>query len=158
MKLIKGFIGYMPSQDNIYLVFRGSTSRIDWINNIDTYLVPYPKCPNCAVHAGFYNDELSVKDEAMHYVYLMKQQHPSANIIVTGHSLGAAMATLISLDLNDLNLGPIIMYNYGSPRIGNIYFAQYASDMIAIHNRVTHLRDIVPHLPWEQRFTHISGK
>ena len=88
----------------------------------------------------------------------MKQQYPSATIVTTGHSLGAAVSTLLSIDILELNLGPVVMYNYGSPRIGNVYFAEYASNQISVHNRITHLRDIVPHLPWSRRFTHISGK
>jgi predicted lipase len=69
-------------------------------------------------------------------------------LIVTGHSLGAALATLAALDLKanfpQLN---IILYNFGSPRVGNTDFASYYQSKIGTSWRITNNRDIVPHYP-----------
>ena len=66
------------------------------------------------------------------------------------------MATLTANDFKASGLEAIRMFNFGSPRIGNDEFAEWTSDYIADHNRVTHHRDIVVHLPNHRRFAHIT--
>ncbi len=158
----------MPSQNTLYIVFRGSTSIPDWIGNLDTILTPYPKCPDCYVHAGFYHDEQAIYNSTITSILTLQALHPTAQLVVTGHSLGAAMATLLALDILpvlerekvSLSLtSSLTMLNFGSPRIGNENFASYASTVLADDKRyrLTHYRDVVPHLPWSKRFQHIKG-
>jgi len=46
---------------------------------------------------------------------------------VTGHSLGAAMSTFAAADLNNLGYS-VILYNYGSPRVGdNNFYSWFAN-------------------------------
>lgn len=91
---------------------------------------------------------------------------------MTGHSLGAALATLTAADLihnlsqifppKHLQLktsSPVVMINFGSPRVGNLAFAAYLSELLTpSHYRVTHLRDIIPHTPWSEKYVHIDGE
>jgi predicted lipase len=81
-------------------------------------------------------------------------------VFVTGHSLGAAMAVLCAAGLGagvrfgsqlnpPLELGEKIgdVYTFGQPRVGNkAFYDWYAT---AKHNswRVTHYKDIIPHVP-----------
>jgi predicted lipase len=56
------------------------------------------------------------------------ERHPNASIFITGHSYGAALASICALDL--IEKGIIIQeiltfYTYGLPRLGNHIFAQY---------------------------------
>ena len=74
------------------------------------------------------------------------------------HYVGAAMATLTALDLQSRGVGPVRVFTFGSPRIGNDEFAVWASNNLTDHNRVTHHRDIVVHMPSQYRFTHLSGE
>ena len=71
---------------------------------------------------------------------------------------GAAMATLTAVDLKESGMTPLRMFNFGSPRVGNTKFADWASDYLTDRNRVTHYKDMVPHVPMHERFTHISGE
>ena len=51
-----GFIGYLPSDNSIYVSFRGSESVNNWITDFDstkTSYTSYPTC-GCEVHQGFY--------------------------------------------------------------------------------------------------------
>lgn len=147
----------MSSQSTIYVVYRGSTSIADWANNLDVILTSYPKCSKCEVHKGFYKAEQSVINDVINGVKQLKAQFPSYSILVTGHSLGAAMATLTSLDLYSAGI-PVRMINFGSPRVGNDQFAAYCSNTITSRSRNTHYKDMVPHIPMHERFTHISGE
>jgi predicted lipase len=62
------------------------------------------------------------------------------------------------LDLIDAGFSPIRMFHFGSPRVGNTAFANYASAKIVDRNRNTHYKDMVPHVPMHERFTHHSGE
>lgn len=148
----------MPSQKSIYVAFRGSTSISDWVNNLDAILTTYPKCSGCEVHKGFYKAQQSVINYITDYVQALRAKFPTYEVVVTGHSLGAAMATLTTLDFMDKGISPIRMFHFGSPRVGNTKFAEYASSKIGDRNRNTHYKDMVPHVPMHERFTHISGE
>jgi len=57
------------------------------------------------------------------------------------------MASFLSLSIvKKFNKMPIL-YNYGSPRLGNKNFAKYFSKILPDSIRIVHDRDVVPHLP-----------
>lgn len=43
----QGFVGYLPSNNSIYVVFRGSSSIPNWITNINALQAKYRKWPEC---------------------------------------------------------------------------------------------------------------
>lgn len=148
----------MPSHNSIYVVYRGSTSIADWANNLDWMSIRYDKCSDCQVHKGFYLAEQSVIKDVISHVQALKAKYPSYTVVVTGHSLGAALATLTAMDFLSSNISPLRLFNFGSPRVGNTAFADYASAKIGDRNRNTHHKDMVVHVPMHERFTHISGE
>jgi len=68
------------------------------------------------------------------------------------------MATLTAIELIAAGLSPVRMFNFGSPRVGNKEFAEWASDFMVDRNRITHYRDVAVHVPSDHRFEHISGE
>ena len=94
----------------------------------------------------------------------LQAELPSYSVRCTGHSLGtthsnssqfpslinppgAALALLTSMDLANNGI-PNSVYNYGQPRVGDSQFATCSSSKITVE-RVTHLKDPVPHIPFE---------
>lgn len=154
----EGYVGYTASQQTIFVSYRGSSDIENWITNIEETLVSYPLCSGCNVHKGFYAAEQSVIKNVISQVQSLKAKYPSYAVVVTGHSLGAALATLTALDLLAAGLSPLRLFNFGSPRVGDTAFANYASGKMGDRNRVTHHKDMVPHCPMHERFTHISGE
>lgn len=78
--------------------------------------------------------------------------HPEARILITGHSLGGALATLCFLDLLSIHGDKVAfapLYIYGTPRVGNAAFATYTASHGVPVFRVVHNRDPVPHLPFQ---------
>ena len=56
----EGFVGYLPSDQSIFVVFRGSESLANWLTNLSTAKRPwtsFPECGKCQVHSGFYGSE-----------------------------------------------------------------------------------------------------
>jgi predicted lipase len=155
----QGFIGYMASTSQIYVTFRGSESISNWATNLDAITTPYPEsygCPgDCQVHKGFFTAEQSVIDSIITNVGVLSNKYPSYSIWITGHSLGAALATLTALDLQAVGF-KVNMQNFGSPRVGTTDFANWVDGALSNHNRNTHHKDMVPHIPMHERFTHID--
>jgi len=78
---------------------------------------------------------------------------------VTGHSLGAALATHAAAHITKAGHKVIEFYNFGSPRVGNAKFSQWFDNIVKANTkaRVTHSHDPVPHLPLHDwGFNHIS--
>jgi hypothetical protein len=148
------------SEERIVVSFRGSSNLTNWLADFDFQnMVPYEtECPECKVHGGFYKSWLSVARETTAAVQALRVQHPKADILVTGHSLGAAMAVLCATSLYyNLGLPVTHVYTYGQPRVGNAAFhrfynngttaRQYASNGSSF--RLVHWRDPVPRLPFQ---------
>ena len=99
---VEGFIGYLPSDKSIYVSFMGSESISNWLTNLDTVKSKYdewPECSKCEVHAGFEAASNETRQNVIDQVNLLKKQYPTAKVKTTGHSLGAALATLTSMSL-----------------------------------------------------------
>jgi hypothetical protein len=120
------------------LIFRGSNEFEDWKNNILAYQVKAFK--GSKVHAGFMRALRPIWKDLLN---LLKQQQGS--LFVTGHSLGAALATLATARLVKNGHAVEACYVFGSPRVGNKKFTQILSD--ASMYRVENGSDIVTSIP-----------
>jgi len=152
-----GFIGYDSRLKAIVVVFRGTepTDLKNWITDLQFFtLVPWKNYPLARVHSGFYGAYQALRTQVLSSLFNTIQLHPGTPIYVTGHSLGAALSLLATLDIQqELNNSvPITLYNFGSPRVGNKAFAQLFNQTVVGQNvtyRVVHAADLVPHLPLE---------
>lgn len=157
-KNVFGYIGYR--QDTLVVAFRGTQadSLMNWISNLDaSHLNPYPNVTNAFVHAGFYDAYLSVQAEVRLATQTLISKVNPKRIAVTGHSLGAALAILCAADLATLVNLPVTVYNFGSPRVGNINFITYVQSIVHTTYRIVNEADMVPHLPQKDLgFTHLT--
>jgi predicted lipase len=80
------------------------------------------------VHGGFYDAYQDISPQVIDAVSGYLNQYPSAQISITGHSFGAALATFAAIDIID-RLKPFFnqvnFYTFGSPRTGNQAFTDY---------------------------------
>jgi predicted lipase len=102
----------------------------------------YPLCSGCRVHNGFYDTESKVISSILSTVKDLQAKFPSYSVIATGHSLGAALATLTAFDLAANGINNVKLFNYGSPRVGNTAFADWASSGKVPITRATHYKVI----------------
>jgi len=75
---------------------------------------------------------------------------------LTGHSLGAAMATIMAYRFATYDLGPTPsgLFTYGSPRVGNRKFINYFNTLPFEHHRWVNDGDIVTKIPLVPFFYH----
>ena len=72
-------------------------------------------------------------------------------MLLTGHGLGGAYATLAATHLMAVGVQVDDIYTFGSPRVGDSKFHQWFTKMMngRFVSRVTHNKDSVPHFPLE---------
>lgn len=102
------------------------------------------------VHTGFARAHSRSADEVLSAVKSGLQSTGTNSVLVTGHSLGAAIAVMDGLMLHQ-NLDPSVSINtvvFGLPRGGNDAFANLIDSQLGIHfTYVTHGNDPVPNQP-----------
>ncbi len=123
----------------------------------------FPGAPDgIRCHSGFLRQVSSFQSAAMAlYARAQYDCGGSCPVIFTGHSLGAAMATLSAVDfaINKNGEGVAVqILNFGSPRIFNPAGAQWLATELSsfnvAHTRVTSTKDPVPHLPPQDFIEH----
>lgn len=142
--------------DKIIIAFCGSESIVDWKQNIDFILRPFPQNRKCKVHSGFLECFLSVKNKINKILELI--QNEKLPVFFTGHSLGGAIATLAAVDakMSYQNLN-ITCVTFGSPKPGDKNFSLLYSSLGISTYRVVNSNDIVPSLPkwWQGNYYHV---
>ncbi|CAK9261816.1 unnamed protein product [Sphagnum jensenii] len=151
---LQAFVGVAENLHAIVIAFRGTqrTSMQNWAE--DLYFkqldLNYPGVSDAMVHKGFYAayHNTSMRESIVTAVQTLLQQRNDLRILVTGHSMGGAMASFCALDLTaNYGVKNIQVFTFGQPRIGNPAFAAYYSENVPLTIRVTHSHDVVPHLP-----------
>ena len=147
-----GYSGYYDKYNAIILSFRGTQGKSikNWITDIDIIeIAPYSAFPSVKVCRGFYHAWDSVKQNVSRDITALFSQHPNAELWVTGHSLGAALSSFAAHHFSSIvGLGNIVSHHtFGSPRVGNVDFYSMMQKEVTNSWRLTHYRDIVPHVP-----------
>jgi len=152
-------IGYNSPYNAIFVGFRGSSNIQNWLDNLQVQLVKPYNDTQIEVEHGFYKIYSALDQKIYTIIDNLRLKYDTNNILVTGHSLGGAIATLFAFDVCYYNV-PYKIYSlitFGSPRVGNNYFSEYVSMCDFASFRVTHHYDIVPHVPEEfLGYEHIS--
>jgi hypothetical protein len=99
----------------------------------------------CVVHHGFQQALNQVWDQTKGLLDSYRSAHSTAEICFTGHSLGAALATLAVSRFAGRNAS---LYTIGSPRVGNAAFCGRVHDRATLGAfRFVDNNDLVTHVP-----------
>ena len=139
------------------LAFRGTDSRsiYNWAENMRYWRtdlpLPVPGAAGAMVHTGFYVswNASALAPNLTAAALSLAAAHPAAPLYITGHSLGAALATVAAVDIAAKlpRSVRVRLVTFGSPRVGNAAFAAFVRQATDASTRVTHNRDIVPSVP-----------
>ncbi|WOD37902.1 lipase family protein [Nodosilinea sp. E11] len=150
---IEVFYGFLlESEADSILVFRGTQRTAEWVGNIYAVQQPYldPTTGESLgnIHQGFRRIANSIINPQV--VEAVRQINPAKPCYVSGHSLGAALATVLALDiaLAVPELRPSLqVYVYASPRVGNPEFVRSYAQILPNSFRITNLADPIPTMP-----------
>jgi len=155
---------YVVSNDDfLILVFRGTEVRPrpddpnflniieDILTDADALLGPVDSGQVGKVHQGFKKalDEVWDRGENSLYKYIKNKDNGKRTLWFTGHSLGAALATLAAQRYGN----GVRLYTYGSPRVGDMAF----KNAFPLKNyRFVNDRDIVTRIPPRPLYQHVG--
>ena len=167
-----GFIAIDDVHKVIVLSFRGSRSKKNWFINFNFAMDPTDLCTGCNVHKGYWSAWKEARPVVIPKIQEAVDKYPDYGLVVTGHSLGAAVATLAAAHIRKLDshlanitelasaLPPptylsitphansfTYQYTFGSPRIGDETTAVFLTSQSSKSFRITASNDPVPRIP-----------
>lgn len=140
----------LTSKEHNILVFRGTQTQAEWLKNLNAaqqmYVAPSGKDFG-EVHKGFFQLTRNLRPSIAE---VAKELDPTIPCYITGHSLGAAIATLAAMEL--IQAVPQIqdqiqLYTFAGPRVCSPTFAKIHSQLIPNAYRIVNLGDTVPLVP-----------
>lgn len=144
---------------SLYISFRGTI--LDETNiQTDLYqtLVPFVTTMNAKtnISQGFFNAWAGIRNDVLSVISKIQP----TNVYLTGHSLGGALATLAAFEIKYYQRQipyNVVVYTFGSPRVGDIGFASMYNKLVSKSYRVHNLGDPIPHFPTTyQGYQHVS--
>lgn len=157
---LRAIHGYDSFTDTLFVAFRGSDNIQNWIDNMQVAKISPYNDSSIEIEEGFHKAYLHVKSDLFRNLGKLTAEYKTHDVLVTGHSLGAALATLLAYDLMMSATHSVShLITFGSPRVGNTEFVKSFNTYPLEYNRVTHYNDIVPHVPEElMGYMHVSNE
>lgn len=140
-------IGFIARRANdVFIVFRGTKTAKEWIKNFNMGLTDYLVSDYGEVHDGFLQTYSFARDSIIEGLKVLEEK---TRVFVTGHSLGAALATLAAPDIENNMVRKINgIYTFGSPRVGNAKFSiSYNKEFGKKSFRIANSSDLVTSIP-----------
>ena len=147
---------WLKNDDDLVIVCRGTEPTQFADIAADLAAIPVPSSTGIGrTHLGFTK---SVNNIWHDLEELAQDYGKTRTVWCTGHSLGAAMATIVAYRLQrSENLpSPQALFTYGSPRVGNKAYIKGIESTGVLHFRFVNNADIVARVPlWP--FKHFGG-
>lgn len=130
--------------DDVVIAIRGTSNVWEWIQDAKFLLIPFGRVAGGGLTEDGFTDmydsfTLTPGNASQPFVpIILPKISPSATVIVVGHSLGAALATLLAFDFSVNTSLKTVLYTLASPRVGDLTFSQHA-------RRIVRHRSAVPH-------------
>ena len=133
--------------DKISIAFRGSSSVKDFMYdlNVDKMCIGQVE-----IHQGFYTQLFysSIYEKFYNDFKRLIIEHPTYEIYITGHSLGAALATLFGYAISDSIDKNINIISFGSPKVGNYHWSNHFNSKTNLkYTRIKCSNDFAPYFP-----------
>lgn len=167
-----GYVSVDHSLRHVYFVVRGTTTSHDVLADLHVRMVPMLKGQCGRVHEGFYQSYAHSRLVTNEIVSDTMARYPQYKLVVLGHSLGGAIATLyacewLSCTTISTQAQDILLITAGSPVIGDQKFADWVTtrlisdgEIMSGRNffRITREGDVIPRIPFWQGYTPLAGE
>ena len=150
-----GFLALSPTNELVASI-RGTATIWEWIHDASFLMVTSP-IPGLmgftedgftAIYKSLRTDKAAGSTTAVAAIKNHLTTGPAKSVTICGHSLGGALATLLTIDvaINTSCKSPA-SYTFASPRTGDHLFASSCNASISASYRITNRQDLVPQLP-----------
>ena len=139
---------YDGKTNTVYISLRGSNNLVNWLLNLTVTPETFASDPTIKVHSGFNHFLKSVLASRMQNSSLTLQEWleqielaHKPSYVLTGHSLGAAGALLLSAKLidNKIPANRVKLITYGQPAVGYWGFVSKYQPLITNYIRVVNI-------------------
>lgn len=165
------WIGYVAvSQDkheisrlgrrDVVIAFRGTATCLEWLENLRATLTNIPgESSGAMVESGFLSLYTSGTESCPSLREMVREEigrllqsygEEALSLTITGHSLGAALATLAAYDIKEhfkRNAAMVTVMSFGGPRVGNKKFRQRLEKQGTKVLRIVNSEDVITKLP-----------
>ncbi|POR38340.1 Uncharacterized protein TPAR_01475, partial [Tolypocladium paradoxum] len=157
---IAGNVAVDHSRKLMVVAFHGRATPWVMLQDVEARAVSAEAlCEGCRVHHGLWTAFDKVREQVGQAVRRGLHGREGYRLVATGHSYGGAAATLAAAYLRGLGY-KCDLFTYGSPRVGNREFAEYASNPgCGLTARVTNKKDAVaaqPLIGWRRTYAHVT--
>ncbi|KAL1360697.1 phospholipase A(1) DAD1, chloroplastic-like [Arachis hypogaea] len=157
---------------DVVIAFRGTTTCLEWLENLRATLTNLPCNPmdgetmgchgsGAMVESGFlslYSSSIPDNPSALSLQQMVKQEivrilqayaGEPLSLTITGHSLGAALATLAAYDINTSfpKLPVVTVISFGGPRVGDRRFRRQLEKQGTKVLRIVNSKDVITKVP-----------
>lgn len=136
---------FITHNDEMVLIAVRGTNEQPWdlLTDVDARQVPFEEGAGQA-HQGFYGAAKVVYDFATTY---LDKFYSGQKLVITGHSLGGAIALLLAEMLRRTVRfeADVLLYTYGAPRAADQTFVEGAKALT--HHRMVNFNDPIPSVP-----------
>jgi len=151
-----GFVAQSTGEPTSYVaVVRGTEGIVEWVIDAEFLLIPHPRHPAVQVEQGFWNiyQTMSLANPATGLTTHQNAAEGVAELVgagelvVTGHSLGSALATYFTDDLAERLGQRVSACLFASPRTGDAAWANLFATTVNQYRLFNYILDIVTHVP-----------
>jgi len=150
----------LQSATTVVIVFRGTESITELLADTDMLQVRYPYAASAGkAHRGFTRLYGRAARDAV--LRCLRKHSADKTILIAGHSLGGALATLCALDVAvHSKFKQPQLYTFASPKVGDAAFVAAFDRAIRHSIRIVNESDLIPVLPPSLRnaeYRHVKG-
>jgi triacylglycerol lipase len=120
---IAGFIAVDYTNELLVVAFRDTMSRINGRTDLEFLQIEAPTvCAGCRIHSGFFQAAAAAILLLTRPLQEARNQYPNHTIVMTGHSLGGALATMYTVFLRARDVYVDLVTPFQGP---NLYFQEH---------------------------------
>ncbi len=152
---------------DVVIAIRGTDGIFEWFHDFQFGLVPCPFLAGAggtedgftAMYGSLRTGTVAGAPRVVDALASLPFSLPVASMTISGHSLGAAIATLLALDVaaNTTFSNPTV-YTYASPRTGDPLFAKTFNKTVKNSFRISNRLDIVTKVPLIPAYEHVNER
>ena len=167
-RVFYGFVAVGGDPVNAVAALRGTGSKMEWWDDFHWDLVPFTQVPGGKVAKGFYDiyntigtmtpgQQASTSAPGTVAADVAREATAAADaagvdpdalpLVVCGHSLGGALATLLVADLAANTAVKPRAWTFASPKVGDAVFAARYGSLSTVSWRIYNQVDVVPYFP-----------
>lgn len=147
---INALVAVLPRKQEIVVSYRGSDGPVKFLGSAFAFQTPFAWVKGGYVHENVFYYMNSIHSDVIKTLVPLFKKYPGYRLLLTGHSLGGALATLsapfISRDMK-IPYSQMRIITYGQIRVGNLPFAMWYNHLNINFTRVVNGIDGIADFP-----------